>query len=109
MADEIVAPALQAIHTYTGKGWTVAALAAESGVSRALFAKRFAAVMGQPPLNYLTECRMDEAEELLADSDLTVAQVAKKVGYADAFGFSAAFKRHRGMIPKAFRSAAVAA
>ncbi|WP_459956953.1 AraC family transcriptional regulator [Nocardia sp. IFM 10818] len=110
MADEIVAPALQAIHTYTGKGWTVASLAAESGVSRALFAKRFAAVMGRPPLNYLTETRMDEAEELLADTDLTVAQVAKKVGYADAFGFSAAFKRYRGMSPKAFRiSATVAA
>ncbi|MEV6771821.1 AraC family transcriptional regulator [Nocardia sp. NPDC051030] len=104
--DPVVAPALNAIHTRPGLPWTVASLAAESGISRALFAKRFSATMGRPPLTYLTECRMDEAEELLAATEFTVAQVAKSVGYADAFGFSAAFKRSRGLSPTAYRSAA---
>ncbi|WP_444875694.1 AraC family transcriptional regulator [Streptomyces griseicoloratus] len=106
LADPMLAPALQAFHARPSQRWTVAALAAESGVSRALFAKRFTEVMGRPPLTYLTECRMDEAEALLSDTDLAIAQIAKSVGYADAFGFSAAFKRHRGMSPSVFRAAA---
>lgn len=104
-ADPVVGPALEAMHGKPAAGWTVASLAAEAGVSRALFARRFSEVMGQSPLAYLTECRMDDAEELLADRTLTVAQVAKSVGYADAFGFSAAFKRHRGLRPSDFRAA----
>ncbi|MDX3530481.1 AraC family transcriptional regulator [Streptomyces sp. ID05-39B] len=106
LAEPILAPALQAFHARPSKTWTVAALAAESGVSRALFAKRFTEVMGRPPLTYLTECRMDEAEALLSDTDFAIAQIAKSVGYADAFGFSAAFKRHRGLSPSVFRAAA---
>nr|WP_254878869.1 AraC family transcriptional regulator [Streptomyces sp. NA04227] len=105
LADPILAPALQAFHARPFGRWTVAALAAESGVSRALFAKRFTEVMGRPPLTYLTECRMNEAEALLSDTDSSLAQIAKSVGYADAFGFSAAFKRHRGLSPSAFRAA----
>lgn len=103
-ADPVVGPALDAMHGRLAAGWTVASLASEARVSRALFARRFTEVMGRSPLAYLTECRMDEAEELLADRSLTVAQVAKAVGYADAFGFSAAFKRHRGLRPSDFRA-----
>ncbi|MGW7647199.1 AraC family transcriptional regulator [Streptomyces galilaeus] len=106
LAEPVLAPALQAFHARPSKTWTVAGLAAESGVSRALFAKRFTEVMGRPPLAYLTECRMDEAEALLSDTDFAIAQIAKSVGYADAFGFSAAFKRHRGLSPSVFRAAA---
>lgn len=105
-ADPVVGPALEAIHDRPGHRWTVAALAAEAGVSRALFAKRFTEIVGTPPLAYLTEWRMAEAGELLADPDRTVAAVARAVGYADSFGFSAAFKRHTGLSPTAFRSAA---
>lgn len=104
-ADPVVGPALEAMHREPAAGWTVASLASRAGVSRALFARRFTEVMGRSPLAYLTECRMDDAEELLSDGTLTVAQVAKAVGYADAFGFSAAFKRHRGMRPSEFRAA----
>ncbi|WP_324194586.1 AraC family transcriptional regulator [Nocardia blacklockiae] len=104
LSDPVLAPALRAFHDRPARSWTVAALAAESGVSRALFAKRFTEVMGRPPLTYLTECRMDEAEVLLSDTDLTIARIAETIGYADAFGFSAAFKRHRGLSPSAFRA-----
>jgi AraC-like DNA-binding protein len=59
--------------------------------------------MGEPPLTYLTEWRMQLAEELLADPDRTVAQVARAVGYADQFGFSNAFKRRKGLSPTEYR------
>ncbi|MFE6331717.1 AraC family transcriptional regulator [Streptomyces sp. NPDC057806] len=108
LADPVLGPALQAFHDQPAEAWTVASLAARAGVSRALFAKRFTKLMGRPPLAYLTECRMDEAETLLTDTDLSVAQIGRSVGYADAFGFSAAFKRHKGLSPSMFRTAAAA-
>ncbi|MFE4536581.1 AraC family transcriptional regulator [Streptomyces scopuliridis] len=106
LADPVLAPALHAFHGRPAESWTVASLAAQAGVSRALFARRFTELMGRPPLTYLTECRMDDAEALLVDTDLSIAQIAKTVGYADAFGFSAAFKRHKGLSPSTFRTTA---
>jgi AraC-like DNA-binding protein len=106
LTDPVLAPALHAFHDRPAEPWTVASLAARAGVSRALFAKRFTRLMGRPPLAYLTECRMDEAEALLSDTDLGIAQIARSVGYADAFGFSAAYKRHKGVSPSAHRAAA---
>ncbi|GAB3655590.1 AraC family transcriptional regulator [Glycomyces tarimensis] len=106
-ADPVAGPALEAIHSRPFKQWTVASLAAEAGVSRALFAKRFTEIMGEPPLRYLTEWRMEVAEEMLADPETTVAQVARAVGYADAFGFSSAFKRRRGVSPSEYRAGTV--
>ncbi len=105
LADPVIGPALEAMHDRPAAGWTVASLATRAGVSRALFAKRFTALMARPPLTYLTEIRMDEAAALLLDTELTVAQVARTVGYADAFGFSAAFKRSKGLSPTTFRAA----
>lgn len=102
--DPVAGPALAAIHRDPRKRWTVAALAAEAGVSRAHFAKRFTEVMGEPPLAYLTEWRMCLAEDLLEDPEAPVAEVARAVGYADPFAFSTAFKRSRGSSPRAFRS-----
>ncbi|MEU9575691.1 AraC family transcriptional regulator [Streptomyces chilikensis] len=109
LTDPVLAPALRSFHDRPAAPWTVASLAARAGVSRALFAKRFTRLMGRPPLAYVTECRMDEAEALLSDTDLGMAQIARSVGYADAFGFSAAFKRHKGRSPSACRAAAAAA
>ncbi|WP_425281785.1 AraC family transcriptional regulator [Streptomyces ficellus] len=106
LTDPVLAPALRAFHDRPAETWTVASLATRAGVSRALFAKRFTQLMGRPPLAYLTECRMDEAAALLTDTDLSVAQIGRSVGYADAFGFSAAFKRHKGQSPSTFRAAA---
>ncbi|WP_416070615.1 helix-turn-helix transcriptional regulator [Streptomyces sp. ME02-6979A] len=108
LADPVLGPALHAFHGRPAQPWTVASLAGRAGVSRALFAKRFTELMGRPPLAYLTECRMADAEALLIDTDLSIARIARTVGYADAFGFSAAFKRHRGQSPSTFRAAAAA-
>ncbi|NBE50678.1 helix-turn-helix domain-containing protein [Streptomyces sp. YC537] len=82
------------------RAWTVAALAAEAGASRSAFARRFTALVGEPPLTYLTHWRMALATELLCAAPvLTVAAVARRVGYRDSFAFSVAFKRVRGISP----------
>ncbi|NKE59615.1 AraC family transcriptional regulator [Lentzea sp. PSKA42] len=104
LGDEVVGPVLRAMHARPEKAWTLALLAKEAGVARTTLAGRFAKLVGVPPLTYLTEWRMGVAADLLAESSVTVAAVARQVGYADAFGFSAAFKRVHGFSPSECRS-----
>ncbi|WP_241996935.1 helix-turn-helix domain-containing protein [Rhodococcus sp. SMB37] len=73
-------------------------------MSRSTLAKRFADLVGEPPLAYLTRRRMTLAADLLIEQKgATIADVARAVGYSDPFGFSAAFKRVRGTNPSDFR------
>lgn len=101
--DDAVGPALRAMHDAPDRPWTVVTLAREAGVSRTTLATRFTRLVGTPPLTYLTDWRMTLAADLLAETTATVASVARQVGYADAFGFSAAFKRRHGVSPTACR------
>lgn len=103
LSDDTVGPVLRAMHDYPGRSWTLASLAGQAGVSRSTLAKRFTALVGEPPLTYLTDWRMTLAADMLAESTATVAAVAHQLGYADAFGFSAAFKRVHGMSPSGHR------
>jgi AraC-like DNA-binding protein len=105
--DPVVGDALRLLHAEPAAPWTVAALAERAGVSRATLAKRFTDLVGEPPLTYLTRWRMTlAADRLVEDETATVSEVARAVGYADAFGFSAAFKRTRGVSPSRFRQLA---
>jgi AraC-like DNA-binding protein len=107
--DPVVGHALRLLHDEPAAPWTVAALADRVGVSRSTLAKRFADLVGEPPLTYLTRWRMTLAADLLVEQEsATVADVARTVGYADPFGFSAAFKRVRGTNPSEFRRDATA-
>ncbi|MFE9459051.1 AraC family transcriptional regulator [Streptomyces californicus] len=103
LGDAVAGPALRAMHEDPAHPWTTAELARRAGVSRTTLAKRFTELVGDGPVAYLAEWRMTLAADLLARPELTVAAVARRVGYADAFGFSAAFKRLRGESPTAFR------
>ncbi|WP_053846532.1 AraC family transcriptional regulator [Streptomyces sp. NRRL B-24085] len=105
--DPVVGDALRLLHAEPAAPWTVAALAERVGVSRSTLAKRFAELVGEPPLTYLTRWRMTLAADLLVERrSATVADIARAVGYADPFGFSAAFKRVRGLNPSEFRRTA---
>jgi AraC-like DNA-binding protein len=83
--------------------WTVASLASRVGVSRALLARRFHELVGEPPMSFLTSWRMALAADLLVRRETTVATVAQQVGYGSPFTFSTAFKRTYGLSPKAYR------
>ncbi|MEV0898296.1 AraC family transcriptional regulator [Actinoplanes sp. NPDC049802] len=103
LADPVTAAALRAIHREPGRAWTVAALAACAGLSRAPFARRFTDLLGRPPMAYLTWWRMTLAAGLLRDTDATVGDVAAQVGYRSEFAFAAAFKRRFGSPPGRYR------
>ncbi|MCW0214307.1 MAG: AraC family transcriptional regulator [Pseudonocardia sp.] len=105
--DPVVGQALRLLHAEPAAPWTVSSLAGRTGVSRATLAKRFTDLVDEPPLTYLTRWRMTLAADLLTGREAaTIAEIARVVGYADAFGFSAAFKRVRGVSPSEFRRTA---
>ncbi len=103
-ADPIVGKALRIMHEDPARAWTVDKLAAETGVSRAAFARRFQDVVGESPMKFLTEWRLALAADLLCEPDATVGTVADKVGYSSPFALSAAFKRMRGLSPQEHRA-----
>ncbi|KOU77057.1 AraC family transcriptional regulator [Streptomyces sp. MMG1533] len=103
LADPAVAAALRAIHGDPAHLWTVEELGARGGLSRAAFARRFAALVGEPPLAYLTWWRMTTAGRLLRTDDLPLRQVARRTGYTSEFAFAKAFKREYGVAPGQYR------
>ena len=84
-------------------GWTIASLARDAGISRASLARRFAEVVGDPPMTYLTHWRLAMAADLLSSTDAGVDHIAREVGYSSPFALSAAFKRVRGVSPQQHR------
>ena len=102
--DPIVARALALLHQQPQRGWTVEALASDVNVSRAALTRRFAKLVGEPPLSYLTRWRMDLAAERLRTTDDSVGVIAGSVGYTSEFAFSRAFARLRGQPPGRYRS-----
>jgi AraC-like DNA-binding protein len=105
-ADPVVGPALRMLHHDPARPWTVAALADATGVSRAALARRFNALVGEPPMTFLTGWRIALAADLLREPGATVGSVAHRVGYGSPFALSTAFKRVRGMSPQQHRAAA---
>ncbi len=107
--DPVVGRALKLLHNNPAHPWTVAELAVRAGVSRAALARRFAELVGEPPMTYLTGWRLALAADLLREPDATVGAVARRVGYGSPFALSTAFKRVHGVSPQEHRLAAVGA
>jgi AraC-like DNA-binding protein len=107
-SDPVVGRALRMLHNNPARSWTVATLAAATGVSRAVLARRFTELVGEPPMTYLTSWRLALAADLLREPDATIGTVARQVGYGSSFALSTAFKRVRGVSPKEHRVGASA-
>jgi AraC-like DNA-binding protein len=103
--DEVVGRALSLLHGRPGHPWTLADLAREAASSRSSLARRFAMLVGQPPMQYLTQWRMQVAANLLAQSSAKVATIGATVGYDSEAAFSRAFKKATGLAPGAWRDA----
>ena len=109
LRDPLLARVIAAMHARPAEPWTVESLAREIHVSRATLARRFADVVGEPPLTYLTRWRMHLASQKLKYSTETVDAIAREVGYTSEYAFNRAFARHHGQPPGRYRRLASAA
>ena len=103
MRDPIVGRALSLLHQRPADPWTIERLGSESGLSRSSLHERFVHLIGQPPMQYLTNWRMQLASARLRESDAKVVDIALDVGYESEAAFSRAFKRVVGLSPGAWR------
>jgi AraC-like DNA-binding protein len=103
LRDPYVGRALTALHEDPARDWTLEALAQEAALSRSAFAEKFAQFVGHPPMQYLTNWRMQLATNYLRSGTENVAAVANRVGYDSEAAFSRAFKKAVGAPPSAWR------
>lgn len=103
MSDGQLGKSVKAMHEDLSQEWTVETLAAKAGMSRSSYAARFKSVVGQTPLEYLTQWRMFKAGSMLRNQGSSVLQAARQVGYDSESSFTRVFKRERGLTPGEFR------
>jgi AraC-like DNA-binding protein len=103
LRDPLVGRVLTLLHGRPAHAWTLEELASEAAASRSALADRFAQIVGCPPIQYLTQWRMQIAARRLSDPGLKIAAVAHEVGYESEAAFSRAFKRFTGRAPSEWR------
>jgi len=103
MRDPSIGRALALIHEKPGEAWTVERLGEVAALSRSVLHERFVHFIGQSPIEYLTQWRMQLAAVSLRDTDAKVIEVALEVGYESEAAFSRAFKRAVGESPATWR------
>ncbi|RUL74832.1 AraC family transcriptional regulator [Dyella choica] len=104
LADNRICKVLQAVHEEPGRLWTMQNMAALACMSRSSFAERFAQLMNVPPMQYVTQWRVNVAERLLHDPEMSVASIAERLGYSSEAAFRRLFKRVSGICPGRIRS-----
>ena len=103
LRDRFVGQALRLMHEEPGHAWTVEELGRIVGLSRSALHERFADLIGQSPMQYLANWRMQAGAALLRDTTAKVISVAQSVGYDSEAAFARAFKRLVGMPPALWR------
>jgi AraC-like DNA-binding protein len=103
LRDRYVGRTLALMHERPSQRWTIDELGRCAGLSRSALHERFAELIGVPPMQYLTQWRMQAAAHLLLETRGTVASIAADVGYESEAAFARAFKRAVGRPPAAWR------
>jgi AraC family transcriptional regulator, activator of mtrCDE len=104
LEDTRLARALAAMNERPQHCFTLAELAELAGMSRSVFAARFANAVGASPIEVLKALRLARAAELLTRTDLPVKGIAARVGYASRSSFTRAFCARHGRPPADFRA-----
>ncbi len=105
--DPEVGKALQLIHAHPERSWTVEELAQQAAISRSGLAQRFTTLLGEPPMHYLLGWRMQLAQYLLSQTQLSITEITDRVGYTSEAAFNRAFKRYVGQPPATWRGHSV--
>ena len=103
LRDRFVGRALALLHERPSHHWTIDALGDAIGLSRSALHERFVELVGQPPMQYLAQWRMQVASRMLLETTMNVASIALDTGYDSEAAFSRAFKRLVGVPPATWR------
>lgn len=106
LADGSIATAVGMMIHEPARSWTVPELARACGMSRSAFATRFRERTGQTPMQFLGRWRIGRAAVLLRETDASIPDVAREVGYASPVAFAKAFSQQLGVPPGQYRKAA---
>lgn len=104
-SDPVVSRALKLLHDDPTRDWSADDLARQANTSRSVLGARFKVLLGQSPIRYLVEWRMQIAADLLRTTNLKLAAIAEQTGYGSEAAFSRAFHRHVGQWPAEWREA----
>lgn len=103
LQDKQIGRTISQIHREPARSWTLESLAATASMSRSAFAARFTELVGEPAMHYVTRWRMNTALSWLRESDTSVGELSRRLGYESEAAFNRAFKRHMGTSPGAAR------
>jgi AraC-like DNA-binding protein len=103
LRDRQIGKALSLLHREPDRDWTLASIATAVGMSRSRFTDRFATLVREAPMAYLTRWRMHLAAGRLRSDGPGVAELARSVGYESETAFAKAFRRTFGLSPSAYR------
>ncbi|WP_063331291.1 AraC family transcriptional regulator [Marinomonas sp. TW1] len=103
LSDSRIGLALSIMHTRCEEPWSAVAMAAEVGMSRASFARTFKSLVGQSPMDYLTDCRMQRAAQYLLSGNFAIGYISELIGYHSERAFRQAFMQRFGVTPRDYR------
>ena len=82
---------------------TLETLAAEAGMNPRYFCRYFHSITHQTPMDYVNSYRIEQASQLLHDTDLSVTDIGLECGYNDSSYFVKVFRKYRGLTPSRYR------
>lgn len=100
LSSQKLQQAIDYIQAYLAENISLEAIATELGMSRYYFCRLFKQSTGISPYQYLIECRIERAKELLAQGNQSIADVALQAGFNSQSHFNKHFKRLVGVTPK---------
>ena len=99
LEDTRISKAIQLVHESPSKHWSLEELATQVGMSRTSFSVEFKRLVGNSPMEYLTEWRMSLAYGDFQNSKASILTIALDYGYQSESAFSRAFKKVTGLSP----------
>jgi AraC family transcriptional regulator len=94
---------LSYIQTHLDQDISLTELAELIGMSSHYFACLFKQSIGLSPHQYLIDCRIKRAKQLLVRQELPIVEICQQVGYQSQSYFTKIFRKHTGITPKKFR------
>jgi AraC-like DNA-binding protein len=107
LVDRRLRRAVELMHAHLGRELPLEELASAAYLSPFHFARLFKKATGASPHAYLAALRIERAKSLLATTDLSITEIATRVGYSSSSHFTKAFRQSTGLTPRAFRAALV--